>query len=717
MRKHKSSIPYYEQSENSECGLCSLAMIFSYYYCEYTINELRESYAVGRDGLNLLLIKNIAESKGFATQAFRINSAEDILFPAVLNVNKAHFIVAERKTKNGLLIVDPARGKYEITDGDIHRLNITLGVQIVGTEQSEERKSKSEFRLLKHIKSGASLIAISVLFTIVLQGITLAVPILISKMIDNISSIENLLRWEILLPGFLGVMLVYFVLSIGKEKLLVRLQVKINKEISQQFVWKLLSLPIRFFANRGSGDIVHRYTGAVVVREIISSKIIAIWLDFGLIIIYSIYMLSISPKFFGIIMLFALVMGGFSFVSVRKSRELLTKEVVEEASATAFFNEMVRGINIVKMKGNEEYIYEDWNNHFLRQMKCMENKGNFMAAMNSVISSIQFITPLILFGIAVQDVLQDSLTIGVAFSIFIVGQGFFAPVNSIVNVISESLYALSYYRRIAEIHDLKSEENLTEGIEELKIQGNIDVKDLCFQYNMQGEMVLKNISLTIRKGEFIGIVGETASGKSTLATVLMGLEKATKGCVFYDGVPIEDINKHTLRHQIGMVSQSSYFFKKSILENLVFGNPNVSIEEIVLACKRAAIWDEINAMPMKLETILSEDADNISGGQRQRLALARAIINQPNVLYIDEGTSALDNLTERAVQESLKNMKCTRIVIAHRLGTIIDADKIIVMREGEIQGAGSHEELMKTNSYYKKLYNQKLLEEKQNHTA
>lgn len=470
--------------------------------------------------------------------------------------------------------------------------------------------------------------------------------------------------------------------------------------------------PIHFFNNRGTGDIVHRYTGAVVVREMVSSKIIAIWLDVGMIFLYSIYMMTISAKYLIIMLTLAIIMAVFSILGIKKSRELLTKEVVEEASATAYFNEIVHAINIVKMKGNEDYIFNVWDDLFARQMHSMKNKGNYMATMMSIISSIQFIAPLILFALSVQDALNNDLTIGMVFSIYIVGQGFFAPINSVIGIINETIYALSYYKRIAEVYDIKSEENLDNGIKNHKIHGNIDIKNIYYKYNMHGKLVLNNISLSIKKGEFIGIVGETASGKSTLAMILMGLEKVTEGKIFYDGIEINDINKRVLRKQIGVVSQNSYFFKQSIKENLIFGNNDISMAEIELACKRAAIWDEIRAMPMQLETILSEEALNISGGQRQRLALARAIINRPEVLIVDEGTSALDNITEQVVQKSLKSMECTRVVIAHRLGTIIDADKIVVMKNGEIQGVGNHKELMEHNSYYKKLYKKNILESK-----
>ena len=177
MKKHKHLVPYYEQSENCECGLCSLAMIFSYYYCEYSINELRELYPVGRDGLNLFIIKNIAEDKGFDTKAFRVNSSYDILFPSIINIDRVHFVVAEKKTRKGIKIVDPQKGRYEISEEEILHKNMTIGLQIVGTEYSEKRKIVVSKKIFDDIKTNMPLIVKSVFVTVLLQTISLLVPI------------------------------------------------------------------------------------------------------------------------------------------------------------------------------------------------------------------------------------------------------------------------------------------------------------------------------------------------------------------------------------------------------------------------------------------------------------------------------------------------------------------------------------------------------------
>lgn len=705
MKKHKFKIPYYEQAETAECGLCCMAMVMSYYYCEYTINELREKYYIGRDGLNLLIIKHILEEKGFITQGFKVFKVSDLLFPAILSVNKMHFIVAEKRTANGIMVIDPQRGRYEMEEIDLVEKNISIGLQIKESPNSEKRYCKSKINNYQSIIEGTKKnIFLAMLCTFFLQILTLTIPILARVLVDNISVIKKFFRVEsfTMLAVFIGVL--YAVLYMVKGKVIVKLQVIFSQNISQKFVKKILQLPANFFANRGTGDLVHRYTGAVIVREMLSSRIISIWLDMGIIILYCIYMTTISCSFTGIMLLFASIMILIALFNIKKSKQLLTKEIMEEANATAFFNEIVRGINLIKMKGGEQHIYNLWNQFFEKQMTAMRKKGNFTAGMSSTIAAIQFAAPLVLLVLGINQVISEKMTIGIIFSVYIVSQSFYAPVNSIVSIFNEVLYANSYFSRLSEIYIMKEEENFNRDIKDISCTGKIVVENVGYKYNMYGKSILDNISLTIEAGEMVGIVGETGSGKSTLVTLLMGLVDVSSGKIFLDNKNVANIDRRVLRRQIGVVSQDGYFFKESIKKNIAFGEKDVSEEKIIEACKIAEIWDDIQKMPMGLETILSENAANISGGQKQRLALARAIINNPKILILDEATSALDNITERKIQKSLKEISCTRIVVAHRLETIIDADKIVVLKEGKIIGMGKHEELLKNNSYYSDLY-------------
>ena len=499
-------------------------------------------------------------------------------------------------------------------------------------------------------------------------------------------------------------MVLHFSLGSIKAILTVTLQRLFNENLSKQFVEKILYLSNSFFKKRGAGDVVHRYSGTIIVREMLSSRIIEIWLDIGLVFIYNIYIFVLSPIFAVIMDMLAIVIIIISIFNVMKGQEYIAKEVMEEARTSSFFNELVHAIKIVKVKGSEEEVFNKWNTYFEKQMTAMSRKGKFVSIMTASLSTIQFITPLLLLILAFYFVGKGKLSIGMVFSIYIVAQSFYAPIVSGISTINEILYANTYFRRIYEVLKTKEEDNLKNGVACIELTGKIKVKDVGFKYDKNGKRILKNISFNVDPGEFVAIVGETASGKSTLASLLTGLEEVEEGEIWYDNYNINTVNRRSLRKKIGVVSQNNYFFKDSIEHNLLLGQEDVRREELDRVCRIAEIYTEIQEMPMKYSTMLSENARNISGGQKQRIALARALINKPRIIILDEATSALDNMTEKKIQDNLSKLDCTKIVIAHRLETIKNADKILVLKEGNIVGVGRHEELLSKNDYYTALY-------------
>ena len=329
---NKIRIPFIEQGEQSECGLCCLAMIMSYYKCCYEIYELRSEYSIGRDGTNLLMLKRVAEEKGFKCKGFRINTIDDIMVPAILNENNEHFIVAEKRIKNSIVILDPQRGRYRLSNEDIKERNIYIGLKITKTKQVKERKRRKIFSAYKGLLKNSTYILIGVfLLTIILQMLALVSPISANYFVDLYISNRTFIDVKILLLFVLILMLIHFSLGSIKAILTVRLQRLFNENLAKSFADKILYLPNSFFKKRGAGDIVHRYSGTVIVREMLSSRIIEIWLDIGLVFVYNIYTFVLSPLFAIIMDIIAIIIIIISIFNVVKGQEYIAKEVMEEA--------------------------------------------------------------------------------------------------------------------------------------------------------------------------------------------------------------------------------------------------------------------------------------------------------------------------------------------------------------------------------------------------
>lgn len=566
----KLRIPFFEQSEQSECGLCCVAMIMAYYGCCYDIFELRSEYPIGRDGTNLLMLKDIAEINGFICKGFRINSINDISFPAILNEENKHFVVAEKRVKDSVVIIDPKKGRYRLDVDEFLEKNIHIGLEIKTSDKVKKRCSSYSLISYAQFMDGSFVIGIFAFWlTALLQLLALIPPISANYFVDNYIAQGNVNFSEKFLIYIILLLLSYFLLGTIKSLLITELQQVFNGNLSRKLVKKILSLPNAFFQNRGTGDVVHRYTGTVVVREMLSTRIVDIWLDLGLVIIYDVYMFTISPMIAVLMNIAALLIICISIFNIIGGQELITKEVIEEGNTTSFFNELVQAMSVIKMKGCEEEIYDKWNHCFKKQMLAMKKKGRFMAFTSSALATMQFIIPLLLLFAAFRLTSVDSISVGAVFSIYIVSQGFYSPIVSGISIINEIIYANAYFKRIYEVFQTNSEKNLEDGISDFNLTGKIEVKNVSFRYNKQGKEILKNISFDVQPGEFVAIVGETASGKSTMISLLSGMEELTQGEILYDGNNIKNLNIRELRKKIGIVSQNNYLFNESIEENLL----------------------------------------------------------------------------------------------------------------------------------------------------
>jgi ABC-type bacteriocin/lantibiotic exporter with double-glycine peptidase domain len=280
---------------------------------------------------------------------------------------------------------------------------------------------------------------------------------------------------------------------------------------------------------------------------------------------------------------------------------------------------------------------------------------------------------------------------------------FLGPLTSLATSGQSLQIARAHFDRISDVVGAKPEQDPQQVQTPPRLTGRIDLKKVGFQYDQHAPMVLRDITVSIRRGQKVALVGRTGSGKSTLGKLLIGLITPTKGNILFDGIPLHKLNYQEVRSQFGVVLQESFIFSGSVRENIALNNPEMGMEQIVRAARAAAIHEDIEKMPMGYETLVSEGGSAFSGGQRQRLALARALANRPAILLLDEATSALDVATERTVEQNLNAFAATQIIIAHRLSTIRNADVILVLHEGRIVEQGAHDVLLRRNGYYAQL--------------
>ncbi len=487
-------------------------------------------------------------------------------------------------------------------------------------------------------------------------------------------------------------------ISATKEMITARINTKMSVSVQAAAMMRIMSLPADFFKEYGSGDLSSRAAHISSLCNMLVSAVLTTGLTsvFSLIYISQIFIYAPMLVVPAIAVILATV--AFSLISSFAQMRISKKQMELSAKESGMSYALISGIQKIKLAGAEKRAFARWGNLYAQNAKLSYNPPAFIK-LNSVISlAISLIGNIVMYaaavksGVSVADYYAFGTAYGMVSGAFMSLAGM-ALTAAQIKPILETVQP--FFNTVPEISEGK--EVIT------RLSGGIELTNVSFRYNENMSLILDNMSLKIRPGQYVAIVGKTGCGKSTLMRLLLGFEKPQKGAVYYDGRDIERIDLKSLRRRIGVVMQNGKLFSGDIYSNIVISAPWLTQSDAWDAAEKAGIAEDIRRMPMGMNTIISEGSGGISGGQRQRLMIARAIAPKPKILMFDEATSALDNLTQKKVSESLDSLKCTRIVIAHRLSTIKQCDRILVLDGGKITEDGTYDELIAKNGVFAEL--------------
>jgi ABC-type bacteriocin/lantibiotic exporter with double-glycine peptidase domain len=490
-------------------------------------------------------------------------------------------------------------------------------------------------------------------------------------------------------------------MSYLRSVVLVHFRARIDVQLMTVFVRHLLSLPVSYFLRRTSGDLLVRLSSNAVLRELVAAQVISAILDGGFVTVYAVILFKASPAMGGVVAVVTVLQAAIIVGSRRRIADLIQRDFQARSQEQGYLVDVLRAIVTVKGSGAEGRVYERWRSFFNGQVNVGIERGVLGAAMESAVLFLRSICQVALLWIGVAKVIEQRAELGTVLACTSLASTLYVPIAALISSVQQLQIAVAYFQRVADVLEATPEENAGPNTTTPKFSGTVELRNVGFRYTRLSRPVLSGISCRIDAGQKIAIVGGTGSGKSTLAMLLLGLHAPTEGDVLYDGFSLRDISYTAVRQRVGVVLQDVVLFRGSIRANIAFYNPTMGDAEIVRAARLACVHKDIMAMPMGYGTLISEGGTNISGGQRQRLAIARALAPQPVILLLDEATSNLDNVTERRIHDNLCNLGCTRIVIAHRLSTIRDADQILVLDMGHLVAVGRHEELMELSASYR----------------
>jgi ABC-type bacteriocin/lantibiotic exporter with double-glycine peptidase domain len=446
-----------------------------------------------------------------------------------------------------------------------------------------------------------------------------------------------------------------------------------------------------------------RVNSNATVRELLTSNTLSALLDGMLVIAYAALILALAPVLGLVVIGLGALQVGVLAVARRSYRELMARSLDVQARSQSFLMEMLSGMETLRASAAEARAVEHWSNLYVDEVNVSLDRGRLQARVDAFGSLLVTASPLIVLVLGAARVMSGALTLGEMLAVNALAVGVLAPLATMVSSAFQLQQMSSYMDRIDDVLRTEPEQRGYDLARAPKLSGRITLQRVSFKYSENAPFVVRDVSVDIRPGTTVAVVGASGCGKSTLARILAGLYRPSEGKVLFDGHDLAGLELKSLRRQIGVVFQAPSLFAGSIRNAIALCKRSATLDEIQQAARIAAIHDDIVAMPMGYDTLLTQAGSSLSGGQRQRIALARALVHQPAILILDEATSALDAVTERQVNENLAKLRCTRIVFAHRLSTIVNADLILVMDNGEIVESGTHHELQARFGHYSRL--------------
>jgi ATP-binding cassette, subfamily B, bacterial CvaB/MchF/RaxB len=689
-----ASANFQRQAEAGECGLACLAMLAGHHGLKVSLAELRRLFPLTSRGATIKTVIKIADELGFHTRALRsdLESLSHLQVPAILHWDLNHYVVlthvTQRRGRTVYTIADPASCLRTLDESEISKHFTGVVLELNRGSDFARRDPRPSLRLSQlwsNLRGLFPALARLLSLSVIMQTIALATPFYMQLTVDNVVPTQDTDLATVLLIGFAGLWLINMLSSLVRGLLVVDLSNSLSLQTAVNLFRHTVFLPISWFEKRHLGDVISRFGSLQPITDLLSRGLVAALVDGVLSVATLILMLIYSPILatvtFGAIMLVLLVKLLFYNTARLANTNLLAAQAMESSS----FIESIRGISAIKVFCQEENRQRVWQNRKAEVVKASTTMGKISTGFEVANAAILGLELLLFVFIASHLVINGAMTLGMVFAYQAYKQNFVASITRLVDQVMSYKLLDVHLDRISDIAFSEPEAMTGSGLPEHKTRfKQIELRNISYRYGRDTPLILENLDLQILEGQTIAIVGPSGAGKTTLLKILCCLLEPQAGAYLADGEPITTFGIRKLRDQLGVVSQDDSLFAGSLAENIAFFDPDYDHDWLVDCCRKAAIHDDIERMPMKYDTSVGDMGSNLSGGQKQRVLLARALYKKPTMLVMDEGTSHVDLPTEAVVARSIRNLGITRVIVAHRPETVRLADRVLVLVEKKL---------------------------------